>query len=226
MPTTPRLLELALPAPAARLAAALAASLALHAAAALTLATAPPGALSGQGSRTTTPLPARLVVPGASVSTAAPLPRTLPVEAPSTVRPEKPPKTLATAPPARRGEAPAQALGLGTETIHYLPSELDVRPRLRTPIDPPYPRVAPPDGGYLVLQLLISETGAVERVQVAIADPEGFFEQTAIEAFAAARFAPGMRNGVAVKSQTWIELKFHPLVPPGVAAAGADPTPR
>jgi protein TonB len=226
MSTTFRPLELALPASPARLAAALAASLVLHAAAALTLAATPPGSPSGQGGRTTTPLPARLVVPGVSVSAAAPPQPALPVEAPSAVRPEKTPKTLATAPPARRGEAPAQALGLGAETIHYLPSELDVRPRLRTPIDPPYPRVAPPDGGYLVLQLLISETGAVEKVNVAAADPEGFFEQTAIEAFAAARFAPGMRNGVAVKSQTWIELKFHPLVPPGAAADGADPTPR
>jgi hypothetical protein len=43
---------------------------------------------------------------------------------------------------------------------------------------------------------------------------------------AAARFAPGMRGGVAVKSRTWLELKFHPLVPPGVAAAESDPTPR
>jgi protein TonB len=139
--------------------------------------------------------------------------------------PEKPASAPAAA-PVQRDSPPAQALGLGAETIHYLPSDLDVRPRLRTPIDPPYPRVAPPDGGYLVLQLLISETGAVEKVNVAAADPEGFFEQTAIEAFAAARFAPGMRNGVAVKSQTWIELKFHPLVPPGAAADGADPTPR
>jgi protein TonB len=225
MHSTPRLLEHASPAPAARLAAALAASLALHAAAALIAATTPPGSLSGHGDRTTTPLPARLVVPGASTSAEVPPPPTRVGDARAAARPEKPaPATAATTAP--RGPAAAQGLGLGPETTHYLPSELDVRPRLRTPIDPPYPHVAPPDGGYLVLQLLISETGAVEKVNVAVADPEGFFEQTAIEAFAAARFAPGMRNGIAVKSQTWIELKFHPLVPPGIAADGADPTPR
>lgn len=225
MPTTPRPLEPTLPASTVRLAAALAASLALHAAAALTLAAAPAGSLSGQGSRSAAPIQARLAVPGAPESAVVAPPPARGAIARTVTRPETPAATPAAA-PARRGPEAAQALGLGAETIHYLPSELDVRPRLHTPIDPPYPRVAPPDGGYLVLQLLISETGAVERVQVAVADPEGFFEQTAIEAFAAARFAPGMRNGVAVKSQTWIELKFHPLVPPGVAAGGADPTPR
>lgn len=208
-----------------RFAAALAASLALHATAALTLAAAPPGALSGQGSRTAAPIQARLAVPGASESAVAPPPPARSDVARTVTLPEKPASAPAAA-PVQRDSPPVQALGLGAETIHYLPSDLDVRPRLRTPIDPPYPRVAPPDGGYLVLQLLISETGAVERVQVAVADPEGFFEQTAIEAFAAARFAPGMRNGIAVKSQTWIELRFHPLVPPGAAADGADPTPR
>lgn len=225
MHSTSPLLDAVLPSAAARLAAAFAASLALHAAAALTLAAAPPGSLSGQGSRTTAPLQAHLAVPGASESAVVAPPPARGDIARTVTRPETPAATPAAA-PAQRGPAAAQALGLGAEMIHYLPSELDERPRLRTPVDPPYPPAAPPDGGYLVLQLLISETGSVERVRVAVADPEGFFEQTAVEAFAAARFAPGMRGGVAVKSQTWIELKFHPLAPPDLAAGGADATPR
>jgi protein TonB len=225
MHSTHPLLEAAQPSGTARLAAALAASIALHATAALIIATAPPGSLSGQGDRTTAPLQARIAAPGASTSAAVPPPATRIDDARSAARPEKAALAPAAA-PASGSPAAAQALGLGAETVYHLPSELDARPQLRTSVDPPYPRVAPPDGGYLVLQLLISETGAVEKVNVAVADPEGFFEQTAIEAFAAARFVPGMRGGVAVKSQTWIELKFHPLAPPGVAAADAEPAPR
>jgi protein TonB len=225
MHATLRPLDTAPPPGTARFSAALAASIALHAAAALIVATAPPGSLSGQGDRTTALLQARIAAPGASTSAEVPPPATRADEARSAARPERAAPAPAAA-PAPRGPEAAQTLGLGTETVYHLPSELDVRPQLRTSVEPPYPRVAPPDGGYLVLQLLINETGAVEKVNVAVADPEGFFEQTAIEAFAAARFAPGMRGGVAVKSQTWIELRFHPLAPAGAAAADADPTPR
>ncbi|MGH8698076.1 MAG: TonB family protein, partial [Burkholderiales bacterium] len=116
-------------------------------------------------------------------------------------------------------------LGLREAPVYYLPSELDARPRLRSRIDPTYPRVAPPDGGYVLLRLLISEEGRVERALVVVADPEGYFEQAAAEAFASARFSPGKLGGIAVKSQTWIEMKFHPLVPSGSASAGADQTP-
>jgi protein TonB len=225
MHSTHALLDTALPSGTARLGAALAASLVLHAAAALIVAAAPSGSLSGQGDRTTAPLQARIAVPGASTSVEVPPPATRVDDARRASQPEKTALAPAAA-PVPRGPAAARALGLGPETIYYLPSDLDVRPQLRTSVDPPYPRVAPPDGGYMVLQLLISETGVVEKVSVAVADPEGFFEPTAIEAFADARFVPGKRGGVAVKSQTWIELRFHPLAPPGVEAADAEPAPR
>jgi protein TonB len=211
---------------AIRLAAALAASIALHAAAALALLAAPPGSLTGQGRQPSHPLQARIAGLSAPEST--------PVERPSAARHQaraaaplqQPAPDGAAGPPSRRAEESPQPFGLREEAIYYLPSELDVRPRIRSPVDPAYPRVAPPDGGYVVLRLLISETGAVEQVFVAVADPEGYFEKTATDAFAGARFSPGKRGGIAVKSETWIELKFHPLTPPGVASAGTDETPR
>jgi protein TonB len=227
----------AAPSPAAiRLTAALSASLSLHAAVALALMAAPPGSATGQGSRSSHPLQARIVGPAAPES--APVHRPSPAlheaRAPGSV--EETASGRPAGPPPTRSEERAQPFGLRADAIHYLPSELDVRPRLRSRVDPTPPPVAPPDGGYVVLQLLISETGEVERVVVAVADPEGFFEQAATDAFAGARFSPGRRGGIAVKSQTWIELKFHPLVshplvshppaPPGVASAGADETPR
>jgi protein TonB len=214
-------------APAAvRVTAALVASVFLHAAAALALLAAPPGSPTGQGSGSARPLQARIVGPAAP----EPAPAHPSSPAPREARAAAPPEMAASRGPAGPPRAPAeeraQPFGLRPDAIHYLPAELDVRPRLRSPVDPTPPPVAPPDGGYVVLQLLISETGEVERVVVAIADPVGFFEKAATDAFAGARFTPGRRGGVAVKSQTWIELKFHPLPLPGVATDGGGETPR
>jgi outer membrane biosynthesis protein TonB len=110
--------------------------------------------------------------------------------------------------------------------VYYLASELDVRPKLTTRVDPVYPRIAPPDGGYVLLRLLIGEDGWVDRTIVVLADPEGYFEEAAADAFGHARFSPGRRGGTAVKSQLWIELKFHPLAPPGAPAASVGEAAR
>ena len=224
-----RLLDLHLRPVIARLGGALAASIALHAAAVLTFAVAPTGTLSGEGDRTSAPLRARLGQ--AQVAVAAPVP------APTSRTPNEMARDTTPAAPAAASaahvstaaptEVVEQAFGIVPEVVYFAAAELDVRPRPTVQIDPAYPRVAPTDGGYLVLELLIDETGSVDRVNVAVAEPEGFFEQTAIDAFAAARFTPGRRNGVAVKSRTWVELRFHPLVPGGVAAApSAEAAPR
>jgi TonB family protein len=209
-------------APAVRLAAAVAASLALHAAAVLTVVGAPPGSPTGEGgSIAARPLQARIVAPPTPAS-----------PSPGGASPRPPPRTAVAAveqpAPARSANRPTpapdapQPLGLRETPIYYLPAELDARPRLRSRIDPTYPQVAPPDGGYVLLRLLISEEGRVERALVVVADPEGYFEKAAAEAFAGARFSPGRLGGVAVKSQTWIEMKFHPLVPSGGASGEAD----
>lgn len=224
-----RLLDLPLRPVVARLGGALAASIALHAAAVLTFAVAPTGTLSGEGDRSSAPLRARLVP--AHVAAAAPAPAPTFRTPSETARDTTPPAPAAAsaghASIATPTEIVQQALGIVPEVVYFAAAELDVRPRPTVQIDPAYPRVAPADGGYLVLELLIDETGSVDRVNVAVAEPEGFFEQTAIDAFAAALFTPGRRNGVAVKSRTWIELRFHPLVPGGVAATpGVEAAPR
>ncbi|MGH7645267.1 MAG: energy transducer TonB [Gemmatimonadales bacterium] len=211
--------------PAVRLTAAVAASLALHAAAALALAEAPLGSPTGPGSIASRPLQARIVTPPAPQSPSAE--GSSPVVPPQTsiaAADKAAPAREASRPPAPPPEV-SQPRGLRESPVYYLPSQLDARPRLRSRVDPAYPQVAPPDGGYVLLRLLISEEGRVERVLVVVADPEGFFEKPAADAFARARFSPGKLGGIAVKSQTWIEMKFHPLVPSGSASAGADQTP-
>jgi len=117
------------------------------------------------------------------------------------------------------GAAPTPALRDGP--IYHLPSELDRRPRLHTRVEPEYPRVAPPEGGYVLLRLLISEQGTVERAVVIAASPEGAFEDAAVGAFSRGRFSPGMLRGVPVKSQVMIEARFHPIAPEyGAVASG------
>jgi protein TonB len=187
---------------AVRLGSALGASLALHAAAALVLAKLPAGSPAGGAPVASQSLNVRILAasprpePQASTS-AAGAPQTLP-------RARDP--TSAAAATAPRSLGPP-------EPVYYRPAELDVRPRLTTRVDPVYPQLAPPDGGYVVLRLLIGEDGWVEKALVVVADPVGYFEEAASEAFAKARFVPGRRGGIAVKSQLWIELKFNPLVP-------------
>lgn len=204
-----------------RLGAAVAASLALHATAAFVLAGAPLGSPTGEGTLASHPLHARIVASSAEPErvTAAMPPQSSAAPTPKQPVPAREP--TASPPP----EA-AQPLGLRESPVYYPPSQLDVRPRLTTRVDPVYPRRAPPDGGYVVLRLLIGEDGWVERTLVIVADPEGYFEDAAADAFASARFAPGRRGGIAVKSQIWVELKFHPLATPDPAAPDLDQAAR
>ena len=65
--------------------------------------------------------------------------------------------------------------------------------------------------GVVVLRLLISDTGQVDNVAVVRAEPAGVFEQAAIEAFAKARFSPGLAGGTPVKSQITVEVQFVPI---------------
>jgi TonB family protein len=208
--------------PALRLSAAVAASVALHAAVVLAPAGAPPGSPLGRPGGVP-PLTARIVAVPAPplVEQASPAP-------PKPVRPAVEPEQVASAQPATPPSPPPQvaaapALGLPDAPVYYLQSELDERARMQGNVDPPYPAIAPADGGYVVLRLLIGEDGRVERVLVVVAEPEGYFEQAAADAFAAARFFPGRRAGVAVKSQTFVELKFHPLSPSDATAAAPSP---
>jgi len=210
--------------PTRRLAAALAASAALHAAAAYVAAAAPHGSPTGRASFPAPPLHARIVDAPARAAPLAPAPdfgASMSAPGRATVARAAPagPGQLAPPPAAPPASVP---LGLREGPRYYLPSQLDARPRLLTRVEPQYPQGAPPEGGYVVLRLLIGEDGKVERAIVVISDPVEAFGEAAAAAFGAARFSSGKLNGVAVKSQLAIEMKFNSLLPPGVASA-AEP---
>ena len=131
-------------------------------------------------------------------------------------RPEEP--AAAPTPPAAPGRprqssagthGSASALPGVIAAPRYVPvDELDERPQIRSHVEPAFPLDANAPAGRVVLRLLISETGAVDKAVVVRADPPGPFEVAAVEAFTPARFSPGRKSGVAVKSALTLELKF------------------
>lgn len=197
--------------PAMRLAAALAASAALHAGAAYVAEVLPRGAPSGAG---------------AAVAAASVQLRILGADAPAAAAPASAAAGLSAQPSAPEptplaaaAPQPGTPFGLREAPRYYPPSQLDVRPYLLTRVEPVYPQGAPPDGGQAVLRLLIGEDGKVERVVVVSSEPLDKFGEAAAAAFGDAQFSAGKLNGVAVKSQLLIEMKFSALLPPGTASA-------
>ena len=96
----------------------------------------------------------------------------------------------------------------------YLPAhELDRRPQILSHVEPHFPALALVPTGRVVLRLYIDEGGNVDAVAAESADRTGAFEATAREAFAGARFLPGIKDGVPVKALVRIEVLFgspHP----------------
>ncbi|MDW8469907.1 MAG: energy transducer TonB [Burkholderiales bacterium] len=93
--------------------------------------------------------------------------------------------------------------------------ELDERPKVLSPVDPPYPNDAylRNIGGRVLVRLFIDESGAVVRAVTELAEPPGYFEEAVEGAFRAARYAPGMKGGRPVKSQLLIEVRYDPPRP-------------
>jgi TonB family protein len=93
---------------------------------------------------------------------------------------------------------------------YYRTSELDVKPGIMVHVEPRYPLRAAQDAvsGRVVAQLFLREDGTVEQVSIVRAEPAGYFEYSVEQAFGAARFTPGMKDGQAVKVQMALEVSF------------------
>jgi TonB family protein len=89
--------------------------------------------------------------------------------------------------------------------------KLDPGPQPLHDIVPVYPDEANLREGYVVLRLLIGDTGDVDNVAVVRAYPRGLFEASAVAAFGSAKFSPGRVLGVAVKSQVTLQVDFTPI---------------
>lgn len=107
--------------------------------------------------------------------------------------------------------APGAHSGKPAITKHYYrTSELDVKPGIMVHVEPRYPVLAAQGAveGRVVAQLFLREDGTVEQVSILRAEPPGYFEYSVEQAFSAARFTPGMKDGQAVKVQMALEVSF------------------
>ena len=104
----------------------------------------------------------------------------------------------------------AKAASVPVARRYYRSRELDVVPGIRTRVHPEYPHMAHVSG-KVTIRLYIDEHGTVEHVGILRAEPPGHFEASARRAFLAARFTPGMKGGVPVKSQLTLQVDYsHP----------------
>ncbi len=199
-PTHPSAIRLG--APWARLFQALAASLAIHGFGAAFYEALPPAPnASGLSLATTQAVPLRAtlrVVPGSTAER---------VDEPAE-------KTLEAQRVAREQPRVERTSDKSSSTLgprYYTATELDVRPAPKVQVMPAYAGQAAREGlkGKVVIQLFLDESGDVERLSIVRADPPGVFDEAVKQAFGTAHFTPGMKNGIAVRSQLLIEVSFN-----------------
>jgi protein TonB len=138
---------------------------------------------------------------------AAPPPASPVVEPPHDAPPPAVPAAVAAASTA---SVPATALTSSVDLTYYSARDLDVQPRALREIRPEYPGAADRQklSGKLRLQLKLEADGRVSDVNVVSASPPGVFEDSAIQAFRDARFAPAQKNGQPVRALVLIEVVY------------------
>ena len=151
-----------------------------------------------------------VAVPAVAVAGKAATADAVPVAPPSPGGPA-PAKGLDSRPavigPARDAATPPIAVAGGYRAA----ASLDRGPIPLHDIVPVYPPEAGMTQGTVVLEILISDAGVVDGVRVVSSRPPGLFERSAVEAFSAARFSPGVALGLPVRSQLTIEVDFTPI---------------
>ena len=129
----------------------------------------------------------------------------------------EPAQPAAAAPPPVEPEpqaAPAAASPLAitsaVDLTYYSARDVDVLPHALREIVPDYPQDADLQriSGTVRLKLKLEADGRVVDAEVVSSVPPGVFDDAAIKAFRAGRFAPAMKNGRPVRSQILIEVAF------------------
>jgi periplasmic protein TonB len=93
----------------------------------------------------------------------------------------------------------------------YTGRDLDVLPRPLSPIEPVFPVAAQARGvsGRVTLAVSIDISGRVTDVDVLRAEPPGLFDEAAVNAFRAARYVPGYKDGRAVRARVQTVVVFE-----------------
>lgn len=197
-------------------------SLGLHAALLAFVRVVPPGSAGGARAIEARLLPrvsvahvAPPAVARASAQEATPLPTPpVPAETPDALPPHLVPGAAdappAAVPPAPAPEAPALAMPSGADLDFYPAGELDVQPHARSAILPEYPPEADRRrvSGRVRLQIRLEADGRISGIEIVDADHPGIFDDSALDAFRAARFSPAQKAGRPVRALLLIEVKY------------------
>lgn len=96
------------------------------------------------------------------------------------------------------------------ETVFDL-GDLDQKPQLIHRVQPIYPSEARRKeiNGKVILRFVVDRDGHVSDVRVVRAEPEGIFEEKAVEAVRKWRFKPGQYSGEPVNSRVTVPIRFE-----------------
>lgn len=89
--------------------------------------------------------------------------------------------------------------------------------------EPPYPEAAREDGleGLVALSVTLDEHGRVQSVQWARRSGHALLDRAARDAVRAWRFAPALRDGLAVPGVLTLSIRFQLTAPPALSVADA-----
>lgn len=109
-----------------------------------------------------------------------------------------------------QGKASGHGGAAAATPFGYAIADVDAPPTVSSKVPPDYPRRARRTGteGRVVLRLLVHENGAPGHLSVVESTPPGIFDQSAMEAVARWRFAPGRREGRAVPTWVLLPVRF------------------
>jgi protein TonB len=127
---------------------------------------------------------------------------------PAPLAPE--PRTEPAAQTRTEPQGPRLEIPVAVDLTYYSAREVDVHPKALRPIEPDYPEQADRQrlSGSVRLRLKLEESGQVSEIEVMEANPPGFFDESAREAFRDARFSPAQKNGRPVRALVIIEVKY------------------
>ena len=106
--------------------------------------------------------------------------------------------------------APAASSDSAGTFYYFKTSELDRKPFPLTRIEVPAPAAPEAIAGAVRLRLHISESGLVENAKIVFGTGLAEFENAALREFTRARFQPGYRGNLPVRSEMLIEVNLHP----------------
>ncbi len=106
-------------------------------------------------------------------------------------------------------DTPASVKNPG-DIYYFKASELERRPHPLERIEVPVPESAIALTGSVMLRLRISESGQVDDASIVMSTGITEFEEAALEVFSQARFRPGYRAKLPVRSEMLIEVTLQP----------------